>query len=99
MIDPKKVNMNSLPKKFIDGAIGAYGKEFFSFALTSGNNLDSFATTPQVMKSISNWINKQVENYEKQFGAIDRSPTSVVSPLQVSDLKKPGEGDGQGDSQ
>jgi len=25
MIDPKKINMNELPKKFVDGAIGAYG--------------------------------------------------------------------------
>ena len=91
MIDPTKVDMNQLPKKFVDGAIGAHGKEVFSFALTSGNNLDSFATTPQVMKSISLWINKQVENYEKQFGPIDMTPPSVVSPLQVSDLNKPGD--------
>jgi len=83
--------MNSLPKKFVDGAIGAHGKEIFSFALTSGNNLDSFATTPQVMKSISIWINKQIENYEKQFGTIDMTPPKVVSPIQVSDLNKPGE--------
>ena len=88
MIDPTKVNMNSLPKKFVDGAIGAHGKEIFSFALTSGNNLDSFATTPQVMKSISIWINKQIENYEKEFGVIDMTPPKVVSPIQVSDLGK-----------
>lgn len=91
MIDPTKVDMNQLPKKFIDGAIGAHGKEIFSFALTSGNNLDSFATTPQVMKSIAVWINKQVENYEKQFGVIDMTPPKVVSPLQASDLNKPGD--------
>ena len=91
MIDPTKVNMNQLPKKFIEGAIGAYGKEIFSFALTSGSNLDSFATTPQIMKSIAVWIGKQVENYEKQFGVIDMTPPKVVSPIQVSDLNKPGE--------
>lgn len=91
MVDPTKINMNQLPKKFCDGAVGAFGKEIFSFALTSGNNLDSFATTPQTMKSIAVWINRQVENYEKQFGPIDMTPPSVVSPLQVSDLKKGGE--------
>lgn len=91
MIDPTKINMNQLPKKFIDGAIGAHGKELFSFALTSGNNLDSFATTPQVMKSISVWMGKQVANYEKQFGEIDMTPPKIVSPLQISDLGKPGE--------
>lgn len=92
MIDPTKIDLNQLPKKFIDGAIGGHGKDIFSFALTSGNNLDSFATTPQVMKSISMWIGKQIENYEKQFGVIDMTPPQIVSPLQVSDLKK-GEGD------
>lgn len=92
MIDPAKVNMNELPKKFIDGAIGAYGKEIFSFALTSGNNLDSFATTPQIMKSINIWINQQIENYEKQFGEIDMTTPKISSPLQMADLKKPGDG-------
>ncbi len=91
MIDPTKINMNNLPKKFVDGAIGAYSKDFFSFAMTSGNNLDSFATTPQVMKNISIWMEKQIENYEKQFGQIDMTPPKIVSPIQVSDLGGPSE--------
>jgi len=92
MIDPTKINMNQLPKKFCDGAIGAYGKEVFSFAFTSGNNLDAFAATPQTMKSIAIWIQGQVENYEKQFGVIDMTPAEIQSPLQVADLKKETEG-------
>ncbi|OHB05526.1 MAG: hypothetical protein A3A26_03555 [Candidatus Zambryskibacteria bacterium RIFCSPLOWO2_01_FULL_47_14] len=92
MIDPKKINMNELPKKFVDGAIGAYGREFFSFALTSGNTLDSYSSTPRIMKSIALWMMKQIENYEKQFGEIDMSPPKVISPIQASDLDKPGEG-------
>ncbi len=86
MIDPKKLDINQLPKKFVDGAIGSYGKEGFSFVLTSGNELHSFMTTPTTMKSISEWLVKQVEGYEKQFGVIDMTPPSVVSPLQASDL-------------
>lgn len=81
MIDPTKIDMNQLPKKFCDGAIGSFGKEGFSFALTSGNNLDSFMTTPMVMKSIATWLGGQVQNYEKQFGVIDMTPPAVVSPL------------------
>lgn len=88
MIDPSKIDMNQLPKKFCDGAIGAYGKEFFSFAFTSGNNLDSFATTPQIMKSIATWMNGQVQNYEKQFGEIDMTPPQIQSPIQMADLGK-----------
>ncbi len=88
MIDPKKINMNQLPKKFCDGAIGAFGKDLFSFALTSGNNLDSFATTPQIMKSIAMWINGQVQSYESQFGEIDMTPPKISSPIQMADLNK-----------
>ena len=88
MIDPKKVDLNQLPKKFCDGAIGSYSKEIFSFVLTSGNTLDSFVSTPQITKSISIWLNKQVENYEKQFGQIDMKPQSVQSPIQIVDLNK-----------
>ncbi len=90
MIDPTKIDMNQLPKKFCDGAIGAYGKEFFSFAITSGNSLDSFAATPQQMKSIAIWIDGQIKNYERQFGEIDMTPPQIQSPLQIADLKKPG---------
>ncbi len=88
MIDPTKINMNELPKKFCDGAIGAFGQDTFAFALTSGNSLDSFATTPRNMKSISMWMNKQIEEYEKKFGEIDMTPPQIISPLQVSDLEK-----------
>lgn len=88
MIDPKKININELPKKLCDGAIGGYNKEIFSFALTSGNSLDSFAATPQIMKSIAVWIHEQVQNYEKQFGEIDLTPPQIQSPLQAADLGK-----------
>ena len=91
MIDPTKVDMNQLPKKFIDGALGGHGRDVFSFALTSGNNLDSFATTPQVMKSIAIWLNTQVQTYEKTFGEIDMTAPKINSPIQMADLKKPGD--------
>jgi len=90
MVDPTKIDFNQVPKKFFDGAVGAYGKELFSFALTSGNTLDSFATTPQIMKSITLWMSKQLQDYEKQFGEIDMTPAQIQSPIQISDLKKPG---------
>lgn len=89
MIDPTKVDMNQLPKKFVDGAIGAHTKGVFYFALTSGNNLDSFAAIPQTMKSIASWMNGQVQTYEKTFGEIDMTAPKISSPLQMADLKKP----------
>ncbi len=92
MIDPTKIDINQLPKKLCDGAIGGYNKEIFSFALTSGNNLDSFASTPQMMKSISVWMSGQIGNYEKQFGVIDMTPPQIQSPIQSADLGKPNNG-------
>jgi hypothetical protein len=88
MIDPTKIDLNQLPKKLCDGAIGGYNKEIFSFALTSGNSVDSFASTPQVMKSIAVWMNGQIRNYEKQFGEIDMTPPGTPSPIQAADLGK-----------
>ena len=86
MIDPKKLDFNQIPKKFCDGAVGAHGKELFFLALTSGQSFDSYATTPQIMKSIALWATAQVESYEKQFGKIDMTPPSIQSPLQIADL-------------
>ena len=87
MVDPKKVDFNQLPKKFCDGALGAFSKEAIMFCMTSGNNLDPYATTPQVAKSIALFFTRQIENYEKQFGVIDTTPKSIPSPLQSSDLE------------
>lgn len=88
MIDPTKVDFNQLPKKYCDGAVGAYGKEIFSFAIVSGNNLDAFATSPQTMKSIAKWMDAQIQNYENQYGEISMTPPELQSPIQAADLGK-----------
>ncbi len=88
MIDPKKVDFNKLPKKFCDGAVGAFNKDLFFFAVTSGNNIDPFATTPRIMKDIALFLEKNIANYEKQYGTIDMTAPPILSPLQKSDFKK-----------
>lgn len=86
MIDPQKIDFNQLPKKLCDGAVGTFYKDLFSFAMTSGNNVDVFATTPRTMKDIAIFFSKHVENYEKQFGTIDMTIPEIPSPIQISDL-------------
>ncbi len=86
MVDPKKVDFNQLPKKFCDGALGTFNKEAIMFCLTSGNNLDSYATTPQVAKSIAMFYSEQIANYEKQFGEIDMTAPLIPSPITPSEL-------------
>ena len=88
MIDPTKVNINDLPKKFADGALGAFGKGVFFFSVTSGNMLDTFSTTPQIMKSIAMWMNDQVNKYEEAYGEIDMNPGEIISPIQPTDINK-----------
>ncbi len=87
MIDPTTLDLNQLPKKFCDGAIGGHGKDMFTFAITSGTALDTYATTPQIMKSIALWMAAQVQTYEKTYGEIDMTLPKIQSPIQVSDLK------------
>jgi hypothetical protein len=58
--------------------------------MTSGNNLDVFATTPRVMKDIAIFLGRHIENYEKQFGLIDMTIPDIPSPLQISDLGSSG---------
>jgi hypothetical protein len=87
MIDPKKINIDALPKKLIDGALGAHNEEIFTFALTSGSTLDSFAATPRTMKSVSEWLKTQITMYEKRYGVIDITPPKIESPIQRTDLK------------
>lgn len=90
MVDPTKVDFNQLPKKFCDGALGAFNKEAIMFAIASGNNLDPYATTPQVAKSMAMFFTQQIANYEKQFGTIDMTQPQIISPFQQADFK-PGE--------
>ena len=87
MVDPQKVDFNQLPKKFADGALGAFGKDAIMFAIASGNNLDPFATTPKIAKSMAVFFTQQIEKYEKQFGVIDMTAPPIPSPLQSSDFK------------
>jgi len=90
MVDPTKVDFSQLPKKFCDGALGAFNKEAIMFCMASGNNLDPYATTPKIAKSIALFFTQQIENYEKQFGTIDMSVSDIPSPFQSADFK-PGE--------
>ena len=86
MLDPKKINFDHIPKKFADGAIGAMTKDSIFVGFTSGGNVDMFATSPRIMKSISQFLDRHIENYEKNFGEIDMTPPPIPSPIQSSDL-------------
>jgi hypothetical protein len=83
-----KININDLPKKFCEQSFGAFGKEVFFVSLISGKNLDTYAMTPQTMKSISEWMINQVKSYENKHGVISMAPEAIQSPIQSNDLSK-----------
>lgn len=87
-----RININDLPKKFCEQSFGSFGREAFVVSLISGKNLDTYALTPQIMKSVSSWMNDQVVAYESKYGEINMEPQAIQSPIQSNDLKK-GEGD------
>ncbi|HWC57860.1 MAG TPA: DUF3467 domain-containing protein [Candidatus Paceibacterota bacterium] len=86
MIDPKKIDLNQLPKRFCDGAVGGFNKEIFLIVLTSGTELTPFATSPQVAKSIALWLSKNVQDYESRFGEINMNAHLIQSPFQPDTL-------------
>lgn len=81
-----KININDLPKKFCEQSFGAFGKEIFFVSLISGKNLDTYALTPQTMKSITEWMVSQVKSYEAKHGTINMAPEPIQSPIQSNDL-------------
>ncbi|MBP6911575.1 MAG: hypothetical protein KBB88_00010 [Candidatus Pacebacteria bacterium] len=86
MVDPKNIDFNQLPKKFCDGALGAFNKDAIMFCITSGSSLEPYATTPQIAKNIAMFFSQQIDKYEEEFGKIDSTVPSIRSPLQASDL-------------
>ncbi len=84
MIDPTKVNINDIPKQFIDAGLAAHTKEFFYVILGSGNALNGFATSPSQFKALANMMSKNLELFEQKYGIIvqnDKEP--IISPIQI----------------
>lgn len=88
MLDYSKINIESLPKVFADGAFGALNKEFFYFAFTSGNKVETFATNPSTYKSITEWMVKSLKMYEEKYGEIKQEERQIISPFTLGDLGK-----------
>ena len=87
MIDLSKINIANLPKVFCDGAFGGFDKEQIFFCFTSGTNVTSFATNPQMYKEIFEWMQRSVKLYEEKHGEI-KINHEIPSPFQFGDLGK-----------
>lgn len=82
-----EVDITKFIKKFCENIVGAFNKEYFILGIFSGGNPEVYTLTPAHMKRLQIWINRQITDYEKQFGEIDPGlPSPIQSPIQASDL-------------
>lgn len=83
MIDLKKV-----PKQFCDNIIIGFSQESFAVGMLNGENATFYAVTPQHAKRLSQYLAKQIEEYEKKWGVIQAEwKPGIESPIQTKDLK------------
>ncbi len=82
MIDLKKV-----PKQFCENVIVGFSQETFAVGMLNGENATFYALTPQHTKRLSQYLAKQVDEYEKKWGAINAEwKPGIESPIQTKDL-------------
>jgi hypothetical protein len=82
-----QINLDSIPKQFVDNsAIGA-SKEFFTFVFMAGGNTTAFALTPEHAKRLSLALKWHLEKFERESRKIetDWNP-NMPSPIQTPDL-------------
>ncbi|MBM3206315.1 MAG: DUF3467 domain-containing protein [Candidatus Staskawiczbacteria bacterium] len=69
--EQQQININLDPNiYFITMVNMMYNEEGFNFLITSGNQGRQFTATPKHAKRISMLLEKQIKEYEKQFGEI-----------------------------
>ena len=87
------IDLNKLPKNFVDNVIFGFGKDHFVFAIFTGENITSFALGRTAGKEFLRNLQKTVEESEKMYGEIETN-SGIPSPIQIpppgtqSDTKK-----------
>jgi GTP cyclohydrolase I len=79
----KQEDLKKAPKLFCESINIAYTPEFFVMGLSSGTQASIYSLTPQHAKRLMQYITHQMQEYEKEHGAVTAtwSPT-IVSPVQ-----------------
>lgn len=83
------MDLNKLPKQFCDSITVAYTPEFFAMAMVNGDEIDAYSLTPEHAKRLTQYLQHNVAEYEKQFGEIKSEwKPGVQSPIQLIDLNR-----------
>lgn len=86
------MELNKIPKQYCENVVAARTKESFVLGMLAGEAGSFFAFSPQHFKRLVQNLTYQLEQYEKEFGAIDAQwVPGVESPIQTKDLPQPGD--------
>lgn len=82
------MDFNKIPKQFCDNVVVGHTQEHFVLLMSVGEAANAYAFTPQHLKRLVQSLTHQLEEYEKQFGAIDAKwAPGIESPIQTKDIK------------
>jgi len=81
------MDFNKIPKQFCENVVAGHQQEFFVLIMGVGEAAHAYALTPQHMKRLTQSLTHQIEEYERDFGAINAkwSP-GIESPIQPKDI-------------
>lgn len=83
------MDLQKIPKQFCENITVAYSPEYFILAMLTGQNVNAYSLTPQHAKRLMQYLQYNVDNFEKNFGEIKAQWTpGVESPLQLVDLNQ-----------
>ena len=70
--EPQQIQLNVDPNIYLITMVNMlFNEEGFNFLITSGNQGRQFTATPKHTKRIALLLEKQIAEYEKQFGKIE----------------------------
>ncbi len=76
------IDLNKLPKQFVDKFALGYGKDHFVVSIICGNNISSFSFGRTNGKEFLQSLLKTIELSEKQFGEI-KIENGILSSIQL----------------
>ena len=88
------MDLSKVPKQFCENVTIGFSQELFALGMLNGEQGVFFALTPQHTKRLSQYLAYQIEQYEKNFGAIKAQWSPIIpSPIQTKDLGTKGDPD------
>ena len=82
------MDVNKIPKQFCENVLAARTKEAFTIGMLAGESGTFYALSPQHFKRLVQNLKYQLDEYEKEFGAVDAVwVPGVQSPIQTRDIQ------------